>query len=245
MLTEISIKEVSTVSLSHTNYCTGEYTVTLKIGDHEVSVDGWCVAGWLAPGASQDLDGSGLALWGDSQPGGWSHRHSDGLYSGTIVILNGADDYDAEINIGSDCRVCGSITPSMVPEWQAAIDRVESIDQDADEDAYDAAVAAAEAIRSAIVKRLESLLDDYEYDCPEPEAEDVFDTLGEIDGIEGLEIRYGDYMGAGPCLAWRDADGEYDFDWHPDGTPDRLRRILVDRIESIIADAISVDDDAV
>lgn len=49
----------------------------------EVSLDGaelcqsrvyWTI-GFLAAGASQDIDGSGLSLWGSSQPGGWRAVH--------------------------------------------------------------------------------------------------------------------------------------------------------------------------
>jgi hypothetical protein len=46
------------------------------------SVRGWKFCGHLKPGAHADIDGSGLALWGDSQPGGWRVLDSDGEFCG-------------------------------------------------------------------------------------------------------------------------------------------------------------------
>jgi hypothetical protein len=46
------------------------------------SVRGWRFCGHLKPGAHADIDGSGIALWGDSQPGGWRVLDSDGEFCG-------------------------------------------------------------------------------------------------------------------------------------------------------------------
>lgn len=59
------------------------YEVVASIGDAEVArANAWTLAGYVAPGASMDLDGSGLTNWGDSQHGEWSVVLSDGQSRG-------------------------------------------------------------------------------------------------------------------------------------------------------------------
>jgi hypothetical protein len=63
-------------------YSEGSVWVELANGEKLCETHYWRLASWLAPKAHADLDGSGLALWGDAQPGGWRVCDSDGQSRG-------------------------------------------------------------------------------------------------------------------------------------------------------------------
>lgn len=67
------------------------YTVTIEFQGQTIEAKGWWLVGWLAPGANGDLDGSGLALWGDSQSGGWRVLDDDGQMSGLVYVREWTD----------------------------------------------------------------------------------------------------------------------------------------------------------
>jgi hypothetical protein len=86
------------------------------------------------------------------------------------------------------------------------------------------------------------VLEDYSYGCPEPDAETLYDSLDEIEGIEGMPVRFGNYKGAGPVLVWSDGE-DYDFDYHPSETPSRLRDLLADKLDEIITEAVKPNEE--
>ena len=234
-------------------YCASEYTIGLTVGGKEYSLDGWVVCGWLRPGASTDHDGSGLTNWGDSQPGGWSFTDRDGNVGGRPRVDEGGNFADA-ITIGTDDNG-GQVSIGMttVPAWYAAgalalrrEEEAERLDTDAAHDAASEAIEAAEAIREELVEAINEAIDAVDVDCPEPTAEAIYQHLdrdGEIDGIGSLPIRHGDYLGAGQCIAWRDADGEYDFDFWPTSTPHALAKIIGQMSVDVVDAAVKPADD--
>lgn len=229
------IKEVSD------GCCTGNYEVDLIVGERSLTVDGWVVCGWLAPGANCDLDGSGLANWGSSQRGGWAVCDGDGQMSGRPQA-DESGEYSDPISVGNSCGNHVEVTPDMVPEWAAAVAIVDSIDSEADEDGYESAIEAAEAIRSEVVAAINDALRDYDTDCPEPDAETIYDDLSEIDGLEAFPIRFGDFRGAGAVLAWKDGD-EFQFDFHPSSVDSDLAKLVGKMAVQVIEDAIAPDSD--
>lgn len=74
------------------------YTTDLTVGDRTETIGGWMICGWIQAGASADLDGSGLANWGSSQPGGWSCCDSDGGTRGQIEVTH--TDYSVTVQPG-------------------------------------------------------------------------------------------------------------------------------------------------
>lgn len=213
--------------------CYADHTVRIAVGEKTLDVTGWVCCGWLTPGANQNLDGSGLANWGDSQPGGWSVCDGDGASTGRVRTSDPRQpDAFSAIVVGADNNESVSVWPADVPEWDAAVTaaRAAGESEEATMDAYDDLLALAAAIRKEVIDALDSALDDA-YDAapdlaPEPDAETVWDSLdrhavAEADG-EDL-VRLGDWNGAGLCLAWRTEDG-HDFAWHP--TEDDVRNAV-------------------
>ena len=115
-------------------YGSADYTTTLTIGDRQLEIPCWGHCGWLAPGANADMDGSGLAVWGDSQTGGWRVCDGDGAYDGRPrVIADRSPSCDTPITVGADHLDTREVTPGMVPEWAAALAALASTSEDADE----------------------------------------------------------------------------------------------------------------
>ena len=96
-----------------------DYSILLSVGPKSAKVGGWRCCGWVLPGASQDLDGSGLRNWGDSQPGFWSQTDSDGQLSGKPHV--GPSEYALAVHpgYGRDGGMevgLGDIVPGLSPE---------------------------------------------------------------------------------------------------------------------------------
>lgn len=198
-----------------------DYQLGLVVGDKEYALTGWFVAGWLAPGAHADLDGSGLANWGDSQPGGWSVCRTDGQSNGAVRVWGGEDSHDSPIRIesgegGEDVE----IRPEDIEEWQAAVDLVRTHEDDTEGDDYERAVAACEEIREQITQMLVSAIEAAIYcvETGEPDSEIIYDSPGmkEVDGMKDLPIRIGNWKGAGMVIVWQDDEGRYDHRYWPD-----------------------------
>jgi len=233
-VTPIEITSVSQAEIDSDGYA--NYEVTFKIGEHERTVEGYCLCGWLKPGASGDLDGSGLALWGDAQPGGWSV--CDGDSQGGRLRVNGCGS-GCGSNIQISNGVGGSainIEPWMVPEWYESVMSAHSLEKDDDLTAFDIAAEIAEAVRNGIIERLESLCRDYKVDCPEPDASEVYEYLDDLDGLSGIAVKVGEYKGCGAVVAWIDDDG-YGFDWwpNPQSLSDRLLASVRKEVEQYLA----------
>ena len=209
-----------------------------RVGDAPAPVSGWAIGAWLAPGAHQDIDGSGLAMWGDSQPGGWSTAHGDGVTTGCPrpYIAHDSECWDPVTVCGGEGCDDIEINPEDVPEWaeavathRAALAVYEDSGDDADAwESADSAEATAEEIRAAVCAAIEAAIEAVadEGFPDEPEADDVWRYLHEHDGLW-----WGDYCGAGPVIAWRDADGDTHFAWHP--TADEIR----DAVDATMAPA--------
>jgi len=198
-------------------YGSVDYRVTLAAGDRQVDIDCWGHCGWLAPGASADIDGSGLAAWGDSQPGGWSVCDGDGAYDGRPrVIADRSPACGDPVCVGATHLGTQEITPDMVPEWAAALAALAATPEGADE-WVDRESAAAD-IRDAVAEAIEVALKDVAADCPEPSAAEVWHALGRTAEVDGVDcVRVGSWIGC-PLVAW--SDGELiRYDWWPTRSP--------------------------
>lgn len=226
-------------------YC--DYVVELTIGEHTYQLNGWAVCGWLRPGAHADLDGSGLANWGSSQPGGWSSCSGDGATNGLPRVSLYDGEYGDAIVVGDvEGRTGAEIEPETWAAWADAIaaarkareaeeSAYEAGLEDTDEAAYDSLCEAADLteqhaadLRWQFAVAIEEALPGCP-DIPEPSAEDVYAELSECD-VPG--VRVGDYLGAGMVLAWL-ADGEHRMAYWPD--QDDMRRAVGDATGEMVA----------
>lgn len=192
-----------------------------KNGDVIAGAEGWAIGAWLAPGAHQDIDGSGLELWGDSQPGGWRTADGDGANTGTPrVNSDGAwvksEPYEPiNIDSGEGCLDV-QIIPDDIPEWKDACDNLKNNEDNDDnyQSLYDTAYDVRQEVCDAIEEAIEQVLDG-SHRPSEPNQEDVYNELTEITGrVDGIDIRVGNYLGCGPVLAW-EIDNVYYYEPHP------------------------------
>ena len=184
-----------------------DFTTTLVlddgVGSATVEIECWLRCGWLPPGSHQNLDGSGLANWGDSQPGGWECLESDGQGKGIPDVIR--DDECQEIRldtISSGARI------HPFGAWKAALDVAES--DDAFERLEDIYYSICDAIEAAIEQHSWPHVD-------EPSAEQVFDELKTVEldvEIDNAEIRAGNWRGCGMVLVL-EHDGEYIMTYWP------------------------------
>lgn len=193
------------------------YQVTMTVAGRECTIAGWYNCGWIAPGASQDLDGSGLPNWGDSQPGGWSTVDSDGQVSGRPMVEVGEDDDGAPCvliqqgyGMGDDIVLTCA---DLGIEWPD--DDVDADDSDAIYEQVQAAKEAREAVQSA-ADAIGAALDAAIPESPaEPDGEQVFDGLPElVRSGDDLPVRAGKYMGCDVRIAIR--EGNDYVSYHPD-----------------------------
>jgi hypothetical protein len=194
-------------------------------------VEGWAIGAWLKPGAHEDIDGSALALSGHLQPGGWHTAHGDGGSTGRPSVDHGPydhDDGDAPIIVrGGEGMPDIKVIPADIPEWAAAVAELERLTTAFDADPDDESIAADDAatdIRAAICEAINDAIDAV-VDEGRPE---------EPDGLE-----WGEYRGAGPVIAWRDADGEAQFRWWPDA--DDIREAVNATVAPAVAARIMAD----
>lgn len=172
------------------------YELHLTVGSASRTVPGWLCCGWIAPGASADLDGSGLANWGSSQPGGWSVCDGDGVFSGRASAE--AADGAVTIDEPEGCASVKDITVAEIlglpAECQAVI---EAHLGDAIEEALrDLAEEITEEIGRADVS------------IDEPDADDLWGELGCRSELSECEaVRVGDFGGA-HFVAIESKDGE-------------------------------------
>lgn len=85
------------------------------------AIDAWCLAGYIPPGASQDLDGSGLSMWGDSQHGEWSVCQGDGQDHGTNLVIEKVKEYFADIAVTCDFGDINS-EETVFDVWREAVE---------------------------------------------------------------------------------------------------------------------------
>jgi len=218
VLPEISVEaaDAATEDLSDLgdSYCSALYDFTLCVGERKLRGEGWVFCGWLPPGAHADLDGSGLTLWGDSQPGGWRCLDGDGQESGRPSVHERwyRPDADEKILVGPTTGgVDVEVEPGMVPAWAQALAEAEA----AAGDARDTALERAVEIRAQLIKRIEAALEGMSTpDVEPPDARMVWD---ELDSLEAApDLHGGNWRGAGPCSAWLGEDGEPQYRWCPD-----------------------------
>lgn len=172
------------------SFCTAGYTarftLSLERGNEsatcEATVGGWVNCGWLKPGANSDLDGSGLALWGNSQPGGWTQCDGDGQSDGRPWL-------EAD---GTTLYVCDNY--------------VYGAGESTSFDLLKLAHWLSEAEAAALVEDI--VFAHRECDSPdidEPTAEEIARELGCDDDNP---IVMGNYCDAGRVLAWVNREGE-------------------------------------
>lgn len=195
------------------------YQVTMTIAGREPTVGGWYTCGWIAPGASQDLDGSGLANWGSSQPGGWSVCQGDGQVSGRPAVEVGEDDDGAPCVVITQGYGMGDdivlTCADLGVEWPDS-DAVDADDNDAIVECVEAETEARDAVQS-FADAIGAALDNAIPSPPaEPSSEEVWNDLWpELSrGGDDLPVRVGKYLGCDMRVAIRDVD-EY-VDYHPD-----------------------------
>jgi len=182
------------------------YDVALRIDGEEIgTVTGWLLVGWLAAGASGNLDGSGLDLWGDSQPGGWTQCDGDGESSGVPKADDGG--YDEPISVASANLDSLTLEPETFPAWAALIDVVEAAESKSDTyDAFVVAEKAAQDMRNEICEQISEAISG----CgspyvDEPESEAIWDDLPFDDELP-CGLRVGDYRACGVVMVWQDGD---------------------------------------
>jgi hypothetical protein len=221
-------KLISTDSITEiggAGYCNYIVGLDLTIDGHtkSVEIEGWVVCGFLAPGANQDLNGSGLSQWGSSQPGGWSVCDSDSQQSGlpradensqgeSVTILAG-DNFSGEV-----------IDLEEFPSVVEALGKILAEPPSAEcEDEEDIAIERAERREQFFSTLIAECVDaigecDVDPDIEAPEAKNVFDDLPPLELSRNEEIdhlRIGDYRGCGLCLAWETEPGQYDYTYWP------------------------------
>ena len=215
--------------------CYVDYSVEILVGEKKITVPGWMVCGWLAPGSSQDLDGCGLELWGSNQPGGWSWCHGDGLNTGRPRVSQSNDDSEDPITICSGTGLDESIDYDEIPEWGEAVRAMLAASEadDDDDEAWRILEEDALAIRQQVIDAIQSAIDGAveDLDCPEPSSIELYDDLDPVTGMEEIDIRLGNWNGGGYILAWMDGD-EYRHTYWPDRRD--IRRALESVQESII-----------
>lgn len=219
-------------------YATYSIHIRLPIGGL-LPIWGWKQCGWLAPGAHQDFDGSGLGIFGPEQRGGWHTCDGDGSSIGrpTINAEYGHDyEYKRKFTL-VDCNDdCIDINPQDIPEWEIAAyatdnawracheadDQIEDENGETAHDRLEKDANAIEkhcvAIRNAVIAHFQDIIDKAvdSVEVTEPSA----DMVGEeMLGLEGEEVATGIWVGcpfgAGLCLAWRDNNDDWQFAWHP------------------------------
>lgn len=116
------------------------YDMTLTVGETDHTIPCWKLATFLERGASADIDGSGLQLWGNSQPGGW--RCLDGDSASTGKPSAGVDDEDESQIIVSNTNESITIP---VPEGEDAEDFAERLQEEIDSAAESAEPAEPDA----------------------------------------------------------------------------------------------------
>lgn len=222
-------------------YGSANYTTTLKVGDREIDIPCWGHCGWLAPGANADLDGSGLSVWGDSQPGGWSVCDGDGAYDGRPRVIEDRESVcDTPIIVSATHLDSLEVTPDMVPEWAAAVAALAATPEDSEE--WSDRESDAADVREAVAAAIEAALEDIRADCPEPTGGEVWGALGisaEVDGVDC--VRVGRWIGC-PLVAWR-AGGETEYDWWPTEAPakavEAAKRAAADAAATAVEDAVT------
>lgn len=215
--------------------CYANHNITLEICGKKHELSCWHLCGFLAPGASGDLDGSGLSLWGNSQPGGWRTCDNDGQSRGFIKV-----DYDSDIGILIDTPDNRFIidVKELFPGLSENIQSELISDFDDSKEKYDVLVAQLLDGLSLLTKKIDKEITNlYESAEPsEPNAEDVYLNLSDIRNLEDINVRVGDYEGAGPCVAWRDERNEYHFISHPDESDveDIVKKVKYNIFDSIM-----------
>lgn len=201
-------------------YC--DWTVDLIVAGEEHNLNGWNVCGWLAPGANQDLNGSGLALWGDSQPGGWTSCDDDGSQRGYPTA-----DYEVEDNDDDTESIIITVSSS---------DNCDKV--------YEFEFDGTEAEAESLCDKISEALREANPGCDEPDSETIFDDI-DYDAFNfgsDYPIRFGDWNDAGKVLAWKVGD-EYDHRYWPDaGDVSDAMRAIKDDIETAILAVIEHDD---
>lgn len=216
------------------------YTIKLSIAGREIEITGWRVGGWLAPGASADLDGSGLAQWGSNQPGGWSECEGDGQFSG-----------DPEVEVKQD-RATGApilriISGQGGPDTTLTCADVGIAWPDpdgADDDQYDDIIAAAEAAMQAL---RETLADAIEAAIPgspaEPSPIAIWYALDAERGAEACPVRVGDYLGTNNPRVVVCNNDRY-TSYHPDDAwEDDAREAAADAVVAMVRSALAASND--
>jgi hypothetical protein len=172
------------------------YTVEVTVGEETHTVGGWVLCGWLKRGASADLDGSGLANWGSSQPGGWTTCDGDGACSG-------------KIRVESDDSYCTITLRAGENHTDVELDVAELLGL-SDDDA--ALVREYLRVPANMLAKIEGEIEGISLDVSEPTAEEIFDDLdstrNEVEGLEG--VRVGSFQGVEDYVfvAIKD-DGDY------------------------------------
>jgi hypothetical protein len=167
--------------------CQADIEIEATVAGLPMRATGWAICGWLPVGAHADLDGSGLACWGSSQPGGWSSCGGDGQSNGTPyasaadrskINLDGAEGGQGSMLDSADILIAAGI---IADADRAAIDDHTYMD----------------GISDAIAAHLQAAIDACDLSVAEPDAEAVWDELG-TDIIPG--VRAGDPWHAGQVV---------------------------------------------
>ena len=95
--------EITTSEPEHADAGYWNYDMEIIVGEQTYKIECWKLATFLERGADQDLDGSGLELLGNSQPGGWRCLNSDGQARGNPSPYSFTEDGRIEVSNSNDC----------------------------------------------------------------------------------------------------------------------------------------------
>ena len=174
-----------------------DWSADVTVGPVTRTVQGWMHCGWLQPGASCDLDGSGLANWRASQPGGWSACDGDGAFHGVPMA-----------------RICGAGVTLHCAEGRRGAKGItvaellglgEQDQQVIEEHLVDVIGDAVDALADGIT----SAIDGCRRGVKEPDADAVWEALGAGAAVRDCDaVRVG-YWGGTWLVAVEYQDGKH------------------------------------
>lgn len=118
--------QVTTTDTEHCFEGYWDYDMLIQVDEHEYKISCWKLATFLARGASQDIDGSGLENWGDSQPGGWRSLDFDSQCLGKPQVKESSEGCVTVSNANNEVEIAvpkGHCPEEFMTDLQQEIDQ--------------------------------------------------------------------------------------------------------------------------
>jgi hypothetical protein len=198
-----------------------DYTVHLTIDGQTHIIGGWVVCGWIQAGASQDLDGRGLANWGTSQRGGWRCCDSDGTVRGNPTVESA--DYSVTIRPGYGRPGSVDLTIADLLGLTEAEQTIIAEHLNLDDPL------------AALAERIEDALSSADRGVSEPDGEDVWDALSGGEEVVKDAVRVGKWGGYALVSVLHDGDYTTCHQTGDDDWQSAVRRAAADHAEAEVA----------